>query len=313
MSALITLVIVVMWGVVLVPMWLRRQARSNELSSVSRFSGAMRVLSRRVPIEETRSVVMPSRPAAVRRPVTVGVRTPRAGVRRPGTGPRRASAARRQRMLIGLAGLCVVTALLVLASPGVGGPAQLASDVLLGAGVVRTRRLVVAQRRRAAVARRRSATLRRELDAVAGRGAVAPDQAPPVPWQAPGVPASRPAGGPALDSAPAARSSSPSEARPATAELQPPDVVSAGGRTGGGVGTPNGRPAAPRHRDRPVTAGASAGPRVPAPRVVDLTRPGLWSALQGGLAEPVFAEPDLDDFDPRELEFILDRRRAVNE
>lgn len=318
MSALITLVIVVMWGVVLVPMWLRRQERSNELSSVSRFSGAMRVLSRRVPVEQTRSVVMPSRPAAVRRPVTAGVRTPRAGVRRPGTGGRRTPASRRQRTLTGLCGLCLVTALLVLVSPGLGVLAQLGSDVLLAAGVVRTRRLVVAERRRAAVARRRSATLRRDLDALAACAPAVPRRERlPAPQETPFAPGVESAGEPGLDSAAGPRDGAGGPARAATTEARLPAAGSPGRPTDSALDGAGGHPAASRHRDRPfpapVTAELTAGPRVPAPRVVDLTRPGLWSALQGGLVEPVPAGQDFDAFDPHELEFILDRRRAVNE
>jgi uncharacterized membrane protein len=46
-SAVIYAAIVVMWAVVLVPMWLRRHDAATESRSVDRFSTAMRILSRR--------------------------------------------------------------------------------------------------------------------------------------------------------------------------------------------------------------------------------------------------------------------------
>ena len=58
MSAVILAVIVIMWAVVLVPMWLRRHDAATESRSVDRFSTAMRVLSRR----SSRDVVVPRRP-----------------------------------------------------------------------------------------------------------------------------------------------------------------------------------------------------------------------------------------------------------
>ena len=39
--------LVILWAIVLVPMWLRRHDRNNEVASADRFAGAMRVLSRR--------------------------------------------------------------------------------------------------------------------------------------------------------------------------------------------------------------------------------------------------------------------------
>src|SRR3954447_12444842 len=62
-SAVIYAAIVVMWAVVLVPMWLRRHDAATESKSVDRFSTAMRTLSRRTTSGPgRRSVVMPRRP-----------------------------------------------------------------------------------------------------------------------------------------------------------------------------------------------------------------------------------------------------------
>src|SRR3954451_12954001 len=62
MSAVIYAAIVVMWAVVLVPMWLRRHDAATESRSVDRFSTAMRTLSRRTTSGPGRRyVVMPRR------------------------------------------------------------------------------------------------------------------------------------------------------------------------------------------------------------------------------------------------------------
>lgn len=66
MSPVIILGLVVMWAVVLVPMWLRRHDEVEETRSVDQFSTAMRTLSRRAtaPVEG-RYVVMPHRSRSV--------------------------------------------------------------------------------------------------------------------------------------------------------------------------------------------------------------------------------------------------------
>ena len=65
MSAVIYAAIVVMWAVVLVPMWLRRHDAATESRSVERFSTAMRTLSRRTSATPGRRyVVMPRRTAS---------------------------------------------------------------------------------------------------------------------------------------------------------------------------------------------------------------------------------------------------------
>ena len=65
-SGLILLLIVGMWLAVLVPMWLKSYDSGANLSSVDRFSDAMRVLSRRhVGVGDRRTLLMPPRPQAV--------------------------------------------------------------------------------------------------------------------------------------------------------------------------------------------------------------------------------------------------------
>jgi hypothetical protein len=61
MSPVIILGLVLMWGCVLVPMWLRRHDEVEENRSVDRFSTAMHTLSRRESRVDERYVVMPHR------------------------------------------------------------------------------------------------------------------------------------------------------------------------------------------------------------------------------------------------------------
>jgi hypothetical protein len=75
-------VIIAMWAIVLVPMWLQRHDEANEVRSVSRFSVAMRSLSRTGVVE-----------TVTQAPVTRPVRR---------TAAQRAAAARRRTVLLGL-------------------------------------------------------------------------------------------------------------------------------------------------------------------------------------------------------------------
>jgi hypothetical protein len=133
-SGLIYAIIVVLWAIVLVPMWLRRHDAETESRSVDRFSSAMKILSRR-PGGRTRdpgprSVVMPpiaadsdapldldtpadgaERPAYVkptRRPVTAPA--PQVFVSRPAPRGTNDHLKRRRTILLGLALLLVVAA-----------------------------------------------------------------------------------------------------------------------------------------------------------------------------------------------------------
>src|SRR3954471_8415211 len=203
-SAVIYAAIVVMWAVVLVPMWLRRHDAATESRSVDRFSTAMRTLSRRTTSAPGRRyVVMPRRsegtvsvhvsgaavakPAKQRRvtaPVAapagaplVGSRPRSGATRTPGPAARRRPSliARRRRLLLGLLAVTFLT--FVLAAAGViSWPLQVVFDVILVAFGIHLRAQV---RRAAAVSRqRRRATVASTRPA--GRPAAPrPRQAPP--------------------------------------------------------------------------------------------------------------------------------------
>jgi uncharacterized membrane protein len=177
-SAVILAVIVVMWAVVLVPMWLRRHDAATETRSADKFSAAMRVLSRRQPAgkADRRYVLMPRRDAGVAvhvsgaaarvarplratRPVpaaaaaAVPVKEPRpARVR----GQRPSLAIRRRRAFLSLAGVTFLTFVLALAG-AMGWVLQLVIDLVLVAFIVHLRTQVkrtreLAHRRRQPIA-----------------------------------------------------------------------------------------------------------------------------------------------------------------
>jgi len=84
-SGLIYAIIVVLWAIVLVPMWLRRHDAETESRSVDRFSSAMKILSRRPGgrsrPQGPRSVVMP--PVATDTDGLLDLDTPADGAERP--------------------------------------------------------------------------------------------------------------------------------------------------------------------------------------------------------------------------------------
>jgi hypothetical protein len=118
-SAVIYAAIVVMWAVVLVPMWLRRHDAATESRSVDRFSTAMRTLSRRTSgTPGRRYVVMPRRGEHGPSVHVSGAAVPKrprrtAALARPARG-RASIVTRRRRVLVGLLGLTVFTAMLAL-------------------------------------------------------------------------------------------------------------------------------------------------------------------------------------------------------
>jgi hypothetical protein len=156
-SAVIYAAIVVMWAIVLVPMWLRRHDAATEAKSVDRFSTAMRTLSRRTHATPGRRyVVMPRREAG-----TLSVHVSGASAQQRAHGSRRPSApaaqrsraslvARRRRALLVLASVVVLTFPLAVAGV-ISWPLQLVLDLVLGAFVAHLR----AQARRTAVVSRR--------------------------------------------------------------------------------------------------------------------------------------------------------------
>lgn len=190
MSAVIYAAIVVIWLIVLVPMWLRRHDAALDERSSERFEGAMRVLARRSSkSSDRRYVVMPRRSAgtavhvsgataAVSRPVSVDrplVRpavpaavAPMAAAKAPSS--RGSVAARRRRTLIVLFALTV----LAVAGTAVGPipwPVQLLPELLLVGFVVNLRHRA---RRAAAVSRQR------RRDAVAPQPVSLPDWTVPA-------------------------------------------------------------------------------------------------------------------------------------
>ncbi|HTW21947.1 MAG TPA: hypothetical protein VME70_17265, partial [Mycobacteriales bacterium] len=174
MSPIILLGLVVMWAVVLIPMWLRRHDETEESRSVERFTSAMHTLSRREPADR-RYVVMPHRSHSLDVHVSGASASARRGrlaaafARRAARRARRApltAAHRRRRTLLGLVVLAVVT---LLAAVLVGGTAiwalQILADVLVAGFlanlVLRARRATPARSTRTA----RGATARQQVRA----------------------------------------------------------------------------------------------------------------------------------------------------
>jgi hypothetical protein len=194
-SAVILAVIVVMWAVVLVPMWLRRHDAATESRSVDRFSTAMRVLSRRSSASaDRRYVLMPKRESRTEVHVS-GAAAPRRPASRPATlaPPARPSArpagrpslaVRRRRVLVAIGGVTLLTFILLLAGV-ISWPFQFVVDLVLVAFVVHLR---TQAKRSAAVARQRRRAAAVPAPAAAARprylpmaaGVVAAETAPVV-------------------------------------------------------------------------------------------------------------------------------------
>ena len=186
MSAVILAVIVIMWAVVLVPMWLRRHDAATESRSVDRFSAAMRVLSRRSSSGSERYVLMPRRESAAASasvhvsgasapPAPSVARAPRAA--RPAAPRRKASlAVRRRRVLVVLLAIGFLT--MVLAAAGVmGWVLPIVVDLVVVAFMVHLR---VQAKRSAALARAR----RRAAGSADVAGSASPAAAPVTPTAA---------------------------------------------------------------------------------------------------------------------------------
>jgi hypothetical protein len=186
-SAVILAVIVIMWAVVLVPMWLRRHDAATESRSVDRFSTAMRVLSRRGGSPDRRYVLMPKRESRAtvhvsgasaphRRPTHTRATQSRATQSRPTQSRpshgRPSLAVRRRRTLLGLVGIAFLTVLLALAGV-IGWPLQLVVDLIVAAFVVHLR---TQAKRAAAVSRQRRRAAAAPAEAI-GAAASAPASA----------------------------------------------------------------------------------------------------------------------------------------
>lgn len=286
MAGLILLVIVGAWLAVLVPMALRSHDSAASLKSADRFGDAMRVLRR-----HSRDVLVPRRPAeslvfsetrSSKPPVPVsfvpGVE-PAPVVRR---GP--TAAERRKRTLLVLVGLSVLS--LLLTPLGVPGSlvVHVTVDVLLVAFAVHLRRQARAR------AARRAAELRRARRLRSQHGLSR-------------VPVPRPATRPVVTV-----TGIPAQMPPRPAPLAAPLPAPAArydDKPLAATGT-SGTPWSPVPVPPPTYVGKATAPRR-VPRVLDLTKPGEWTAALEG--EDLTTDwndqgPDLDD--------ILDRRRTAS-
>jgi hypothetical protein len=267
---------------VLVPMALKSHDTSTSLKSTDRFSDAMRVLSRRgsdrdvlVPRRKHSSLVI-SETRSPRSIPTVAEDIPEE--------PRlpRTPAERRLRLLLVLIGTALITLGLGLYGLRALLVVHVLCDLMLVAFVVHLRRQAVLKSQRAAQAARRAARapqtarparpVRRQV-----RIAGIPDRMPAKP-----APLTMPL------PAPAARY----EDRPVL-----PAAVAATGTDGSWSPVPV---------PPPTYVGKAIAPKRQ-PRVLDLTKPGAWTAtLEGEDAGLDILEDDA------ELEDIIERRRAVN-
>jgi hypothetical protein len=276
-SGLILLVIVGAWLAVLVPMALRSHDTTTSLSSVDRFSDAMRVLSRRdaVARRRDRAVAVPEQESELEELLELE--------RPERRGP--SLAQRRRRVLLTLLGLAVLTL-----AGGLVGPAWLlgvaaATGLLAVAYVVHLRRQALARARRGVRRPRRPVERPAARPRPAHRPAARPDARPAV--RIAGIPDRLPARPAPLDvplRAPAKRYDEP---------VPVPAAV-------GGAWDPVPVPV-------PTYVTAPAAPARP-PTVLDLTKPGRYSdALREAEQRLGIVDdgPALDD--------ILERRRAVND
>lgn len=156
MGAVIWVVIVLVWGCVLIPMWLRRHDQTTGARSTSSemLSSAMRVLSRRQPGSRSRRWTVANRAErVVRTASTSRSRTTRAD------RPASSSAVRRRRRLAGLLALAVITLIAALVAGGIFLTLQLLVDVVLAGYVVHLRLAARRERelRRAQMQRERRA------------------------------------------------------------------------------------------------------------------------------------------------------------
>jgi hypothetical protein len=274
-SGLILFAIVIAWLIVLVPMALRSHDNSTYAKSADRFSHAMRVLSRR----SSRDVVVPRRPysslvvSETRSERPARIPEERVAVEEPLEEHVPLTAAqRRARTLALLSGLALVTLGLALAGLRVALYTHVICDLLVVAFVVHCRRqAVLRSQRRAARPRPRAVEpVRTPVSRIAG----IPDRMPsrPAPLSLPlPAPAARYEDTPSPAAATGTDSWDP-------VPVPPPTYVS--------------KPVAPRRE----------------PRVLDLTKPGEWTAALEGedVGLEIFDDgPDLDD--------ILERRRAAGD
>ena len=275
-SGLILFAIVIAWLIVLVPMALRSHDNSTYAKSADRFSNAMRVLSRR----SSRDVVVPRRPYSSlvvsetrsERPARIPEERIRIAI---AEAEPLTPAQRRARTLAVLAGLALVTLGLALAGLVVALVAHVVCDLLLVGFLVHCRRQAVLRaQRRTRTAVRAAAPAPAPARVAVPRIAGIPDRMPqrPAPLTVPlPAPAARYEDTPSPAAATGTDSWDP-------VPVPPPTYVS--------------KPAAPRRE----------------PRVLDLTKPGEWTAA----LEDEDVGLEIFDDGP-ELDEILERRRAAGD
>jgi len=275
-SAVILAVIVVMWAVVLVPMWLRRHEATSETRSADKFSTAMRVLSRRSQSSpDRRYVLMPRRDSGVSVHVSGAAVPKRITSTRPASRERvRPSlAARRRRTFLVLLGLVGLT--FVLAVSGVLPiVVQVLADLALIAFVVHLR---LQARRAAELARRRRRAAAPRPDFAE------PDRVAPR-WAATSTE-------PMIDLTAAEAEAAAEAAQAALAATDP-------------------------HGWEPIPVPRPTYTMKPAAPAVARPPAAASAAGQAVVAEPVEApadEVDYDLADRSELDEILERRWAVND
>ncbi len=276
MAGLLVFVIVGAWLAVLVPMALKSHDSSTALKSADTFSDAMRVLSRR----GARDVLVPRRGytsmvvSATKSIRAVTVAAP-VEVDLPANSPRttRTPAERRLRSLLVLVGVALVTLGLGLYGVRLMLLAHLGCDLLIVLFVVHLRRQAVLKVQRDARRARTASDV-----GVPARPARPVRQLPRIA----GIPDRMPAR-PFPLSAPLPAPAARYEDRPL------PDT------TWSPVPVPT-----------PMYVGKAVAPRRE-PRVLDLTKPGAWTATLEG------DDVGMEIFDGTELDDILDRRRAAGD
>jgi hypothetical protein len=332
-SPVILLGLVVMWAVVLVPMWLKRHDEAEESRSVDRFTSAMHTLSRRETASDQRYVVMPHRSRSV--DVHVSGAAPRSRrARRKALAARRASAkppmtaaARRRRTLIGL---LLVTILTFAAAMFVGGLKLWAPQLVLDAVLVGfVAHLVLRGRRAGAVhsvraerpAHAEPAARRQPAPAARRR----PDAAPAVEFVAPVRVTATAAGRQSLFDQTAAADVAERELEPAAAGFvfdQSAEIDLASAERAAASAAEHPTVELPAYEstiefDEPeIEIGGRPWEPVPVPRPTYADKPTAPPRRpRAPIFEPLLPEAEIAaELDPLDdLEEILDRRWAVND
>lgn len=165
MGAVIWVVIVLVWGCVLIPMWLRRHDTTTGVRSTSseKLSSAMRVLSRHQPGSKSRRWTVADRAERAVRTAssaaTRTARTARTAATDRGERPAASPAVRRRRRLVGLLALALIALVAAVAAGGIFWTLFLLVDVALAGYVVHLRLATRREReqRRAQLQRERRA------------------------------------------------------------------------------------------------------------------------------------------------------------